>query len=461
MSARAAPVSAPSTTPTVAERQASGAALRVAVPRSSHAQWSPRPDRPDPVALLQDSDRARLADLTPVRYGRMVASPFAFLRGAAVVMAHDLAATPRTGLTTQVCGDAHVGNFGAYASPERTTVFDLNDFDETLSGPWEWDVKRLATSIVVAGRQNGLTRTGCHETALSCVRSYRQHMAGFADLPNLDLWYYRLDAQRLLARARHYRGAVTADLNQALQKAQRSTSRGVFPKLAARVAGQYRIADDPPLITHVADDTLTEWVPRAVETYLASVRDEQHVLLNRYRVADVARKVVGVGSVGTRCFVVLLLGKDDTDPLFLQVKEAQPSVLERYAGASPYPNCAQRVVTGQRLMQAASDIFLGWSRVDGVDYYVRQLRDRKYSPVVAAMDNMALNAYADLCGWALARAHARAGDAAQISGYLGKSPVFDDAIASFAEAYADQTERDHSVLVAAVKSGRVRADTGV
>jgi uncharacterized protein (DUF2252 family) len=413
------------------------------------------------VTLLQESDRTRLADLIPIRYGRMLASPFAFLRGAAIVMAHDLATTPVSGLTTQVCGDAHVSNFGAYASPERSIVFDLNDFDETLTGPWEWDVKRLATSIVVAGRLNGLARTDCQATTRECVRSYRERMAEFAALHPLDLWYYRLDAGRLLERARRYRGAVTADVTQALRKAQHSTSRSVFPKLATQAAGRYRIAENPPLITHVADANLTDWVPRAVEEYVASVRDEQHVLLSRYRVVDVARKVVGVGSVGTRCYIVLLLGSDDADPLFLQVKEAQPSVLERHVGPSPLPNCAQRVVSGQRLMQAASDIFLGWSRVDGVDYYVRQLRDMKYTPVVGAMNGTALLAYAGLCGWALARAHARAGDAVQISGYLGKSAVFEEAIASFAQAYADQTERDHAVLVAAVKSGRIQAQTGV
>ncbi len=440
-----------------AERRAAGKALRRHVPRSSHATWSPPPARPDPVSLLEETTPGRLAHLVPIRYGRMITSPFAFLRGSAVIMANDLATTPVTGIQVQACGDAHLGNFGTFATPERNQVFDLNDFDETLPGPWEWDVKRLAASIVVAGRALGFAGTLNRQAVLNGLRAYREHMAEFAGMRSLDLWYSRIDVAGVLKRlARSEK--LDADhrfIKGELERARRRTSLQVFPKLTSAVDGQYHIADDPPLLTHIEDNELAERLRTFVQAYGTSLQDDRHALLDHYQFVDMAQKVVGVGSVGTRCFIALLLGHDSTDPLFLQIKEAQASVLERHLGPSVYPNAAQRVVCGQRLIQAASDIFLGWSRVGPIDYYVRQLRDMKLSLDIERMSVNGFIVYAGLCGWALARAHARSGDPAQISAYLGKGNVFDRAVTSFAELYADQTERDHAALVEAARSGRI------
>ena len=443
---------------TLAARRAFGRSLREGVPRSSHAAWSPVSDRPDPISLLEEQDRSRLAQFVPLRYGRMSASPFGFLRGAAVVMASDLAATPVTGLEVQMCGDAHLGNFGVYATPERNQVFDVNDFDETLPGPWEWDVKRLAASIVVAGRTLGFTHKMNRRAVLGYVRTYRERMWEYGEMFHIDVWYARIDPERI---RRFSRRSDRAYVEKELEKARRSSSQAVFPRLAQEVDGRYRIKDDPPAIEHLDDEELARQLGALVERYNASLQEERSVLLGRYRFVDVAHKVVGVGSVGTRCYVALLMGGEESDPLFLQVKQAQASVYEAHLGPSHYTNHAQRVVGGQYLMQAASDIFLGWTGLGSLDFYVRQLRDMKGSVNVAGFSESRFARYCELCGWALARAHARSGDPAQISGYLGSNTTFDRAIASFAEAYADQTERDHAALLGAARAGRVPVETGL
>jgi uncharacterized protein (DUF2252 family) len=435
---------------TLAERRAVGRSLREKVPRSSHTEWSPAADRPDPINLLEEQDRSRLAQFVPLRYERMIASPFGFLRGSAVVMAGDLTATPVTGLQVQMCGDAHLGNFGVYATPERNQVFDVNDFDETLPGPWEWDVKRLAASIVVAGRTMGFTRAMNRQAVVGCVRSYREHMWKYGEMFHIDVWYARIDAQsvRLFVRS-----SDRSYINKELEKARQSSSLVAFPRLTQEVDGRYRIKDDPPTIEHLDDEELARQLGALVEGYSESLQEDRDVLLRKYRFVDVAHKVVGVGSVGTRCYVVLLMGSEQSDPLFLQVKQAQASVYEPHLGPSSYLNHAQRVVRGQYFMQAASDIFLGWTGLGSIDFYVRQLRDMKLSVSVESLSESRFVRYCELCGWALARAHARSGDPAQLSGYLGSKDTFDQAIASFAEAYADQTERDHAALLGAVQTG--------
>ena len=438
---------------TRAERYAAGKALRNKIPRSSHAAWPASTDRPDPIILLEESNRSRLASLVPIRYGRMALSPFAFLRGSAVIMARDLSATPVTGIRVQACGDAHLSNFGIYATPERKLVFDLNDFDETLPGPWEWDVKRLAASIIVAGRQMGVTPAENRLTALAFVRSYRLNMRKFMTRTHLNIWYNEIDLQNILELVS---GKQQKLISKAVEQSQRHTNLQIFPKLTKLVEGQYRIKDEPPLIEHFHNDFSLQELWAFYETYVATLPEERLVLLNRYHPIDIAQKVVGVGSVGTVCAIVLLMGDDDfKDPLFLQIKEAQSSVLEPYLSASTYSNHAQRVVVGQHLIQAASDIFLGWSRLGPRDFYIRQLRDMKLKLEVERMDQKTFVSYVQVCGAALARAHARSGDSAQISGYLGSSDVFDQAIASFAEAYADQTERDYEGLINAIRAGRV------
>ncbi len=470
--------STPSTVPTEwdrslstrAERSAAGKALRSKVPRSSHAGWTPDPERPDPISLLEASNKTRLESLVPIRYGRMALSPFAFLRGSAAVMASDLAKTPVSGIQAQLCGDAHLSNFGVYASPERRQVFDVNDFDETLAGPWEWDVKRLAASVVVAGRQNGYPAQETRQAVVRCVQGYRESMQQFALMNHLDVWYFHLDVESILAMARGMSGRkeLHKRIERASVRASKRTRLETFPKLAEAVHGQYRIKDEPPLIYHYGDldsdrDNLdtAQW-QAMVRDYVTSLPEERRLLVMRYRGVDIAQKVVGVGSVGTRCAIVLSLGgAEGDDPLFMQIKEAGASVLELYLEASPSANHGQRVVIGQRLMQAASDILLGWSTFNGRDYYVRQLRDMKFSAEVETMDPVLFTAYVQVCAATLARAHARTSDPAQISGYLGTRDVFDQAIASFAEAYADQAERDHAALVAAIKEGRVQAQTGV
>ena len=437
---------------TTAERRAAGRAGRVQVPRSSHATWIPPADRPDPISLLEESNRSRVAALVPIRYGRMLTSPFAFLRGSAVVMAADLATTPVTGFQVQMCGDAHLSNFGTYATPERRQVFDVNDFDETLPGPWEWDVKRLATSVVVAAQENGFSAACTNQAALNCLRTYRERMWEFGNRGHLAVWYASIDAQSILKQVgRVNRPFITREL----EKAHRHTNVKVFPQLTRKSNGQYTIKDDPPLISHLDDDDRANWLRALLEGYEASLSDDRKVLFNRYHVVDIAQKVVGVGSVGTHCYIALLLGSEDGDPLFLQMKEAQISVWERYLSPSAYPNQAQRVVNGQHLMQAASDLFLGWTSNGTIDCSIRQLQDRKETPNIEQLTERDFILYAGLCGWTLARAHARSGDPAMISGYLGRSDQFDRSVAAFAHTYADQTRRDHAALVEAARTGRI------
>jgi len=426
-------------------RRDAGKALRKKVPRRSHAKWSTATDRPDPISLLEEQNRTRLDFLVPLRFERMSASPFTFLRGTAVVMAADLAATPVSGIRVQMCGDAHLNNFGIFATPERNQVFDLNDFDETLPGPWEWDVKRLAASIVIAGRNNGFSRDLNRQAVLSCMATYRQRMWEYGDMRHLEVWYSRIDyASSLEAVNEAFRWWV--DKQRA--RAVRRTHVELLPKLTQEVKGQISIKPDPPLLTRLKDDELTRMLSALVEEYRTTLREDRHVLLSKYNYVDVVHKVVGVGSVGTRCYVALLLGNDANDPLFLQIKEARASVYEPYVGRSAFSNHGERVVMGQRLMQASSGIFLGWTRLGPIDFYIRQLRDMKLSVDISTLSEGGFNEYAKFCGWALARAHARSGDPAMISGYLGQKDVFDQAIATFAELYADQAERDHATLVA-------------
>jgi len=441
------------------QRHERGRAARRAVPRGSHADWKPAPDRPDPVDLLETQARDRIQELMPIRYARMMASPFAFMRGSAIVMANDLASTPKTGIQTQLCGDAHLLNFGAYASPERALLFDLNDFDETLPGPWEWDIKRLAASFVVAGRDNGFDAADCREAAQASVASHRQRMAEFSEMGELEVWYSRVGAEEVSGLLSDAKKKTTKKLNKALRKARGHDSLQALSKLTRVVDGRRMINDDPPLLVRLPEgDDIRAQVYAILESYKRTLQDDRRHLLDRYRFVDTARKVVGVGSVGTRAYVVLLEGRDEDDPLFLQVKEAGASVLENYVKSNTYEHHGHRVVAGQRLMQAASDIFLGWFRgTGGRDFYWRQLKDMKGSANVESMSPDELVLYSGLCGWTLARAHARSGDRAQIAGYLGKGERFDRAIAEFAQAYADQTERDHAALCAAVKSGRLPA----
>jgi uncharacterized protein (DUF2252 family) len=452
------------------ERYAAGKALRGKAPRSSHAEWAPDPERPDPISLLEQANSTRLAQLVPIRFGRMSMSPFAFYRGTADIMAYDLARTPVSGIQAQLCGDAHLSNFGVFASPERRQVFDVNDFDETLAGPWEWDIKRLAASVILAGRQNGYIAQDSKQAVLRCMQRYREQMQQFALMNHLDVWYYHLDVEAVLAMARGMAGRKELEkrVERASARASKRTRLETFPKLAEVVDGQYRIKDEPPLIYHYdqlhpgKDDLDSDEWRAMVKDYVMSLPEERRVIILHYRSLDVAQKVVGVGSVGTRCAIVLALGgPEGDDPLFIQIKEAGASALETYLGASPYPNHGQRVVVGQRMMQAASDIFLGWSTFNGRDYYARQLRDMKWSAEVETMDPVLFTAYVQLCAATLARAHARTSDPAQISGYLGNGDRFDQAIASFAEVYADQAERDHAALLTAIKEGRVQAQTGV
>jgi uncharacterized protein (DUF2252 family) len=447
------------------QRRERGRAAREATPRAGHAEWTPAPDRPDPIDLLEAQDRNRILDLIPIRYSRMMASPFAFMRGAAIVMANDLAGTPKTGIRVQLCGDAHLLNFGAYASPERALLFDLNDFDETLPGPWEWDVKRLAASFVVAGRENGFDAPECHEAAQASAASYRRRMSEFSKMGELEVWYSRVSVEEvrdLLSDAKPNK-RTTKKLAKAVRKARGRDSLQALSKLTRVVDGHRKIIDDPPLLVRIPEgDEIRGQIYAILESYKRTLQEDRRHLLDRYRFVDVARKVVGVGSVGTRAYVALLEGHDENDPLFLQVKEAGPSVLQGPLPSSNHEHHGHRVVAGQRLMQAASDIFLGWFRgKEGRDFYWRQLKDMKGSPNVEGMSADELVIYAGLCGRALARAHARSGDRVQIAAYLGKSERFDEAIADFAEAYADQTERDHAVLCAAVESGRVPTDEGV
>jgi uncharacterized protein (DUF2252 family) len=428
------------------------------VPRSSHAGWVAPPDRTDPVAVLEEEDRTRVPELVAIRHGRMLESPFAFLRGSAGIMAADLATTPTSGLRVQACGDAHLLNFGVFATPERNLVFDLNDFDETLPAPFEWDVKRLAASVVVAGRDRGFAADDCGTAGRSGVAAYRLRIGALAEMGHLAVWYASIDASRVVAELGK---PVAKELRRGLRKARRRTNLGALHKLTVNVSGERRIVDQPPLVEHVEVPGLEQLLIDGLRAYRASLPEDRHALIDRYRMVDWARKVVGVGSVGTQCNVLLLMGRDDDDPLFLQIKEAQASVLEPYAGRSRFGNHGKRVVVGQRLTQAASDIFLGWTHAAGVDVYVRQLRDMKGSIELDTLRPEWLVLYAEACGEALAHAHARTGDPVAIAGYLGKSEAFDHAVAEFADAYADQTARDHAALVAAVRSGKLQATPGV
>ena len=446
------------------QRREQGRAARRIVSRGSHAHWAPAPDRPDPVELLEEQAQGRLEELLPIRYSRMMASPFAFLRGSAIVMAQDLAGTPKSGIQAQLCGDSHLLNFGAYASPERSLLFDLNDFDETLPGPWEWDVKRLAASLVVAGRDNGFDASDCRGAAQASVASYRQRMAEFSQMGELEVWYSRIGEEDIRGLLSHARAGkkTTKRLSKNVRKARGRDSLHALSKLTTVVDGRRRIIEDPPLLVRLPEgDDVRSQVYAILESYKRTLQEDRRHLLERYRFVDAARKVVGVGSVGVRAFVVLLEGRDENDPLFLQVKEARSSVLERHLKSNTYEHHGHRVVAGQRLMQAASDIFLGWFRgTEGRDFYQRQLKDMKGSADLESMSPDDLVIYAGICGWALARAHARSGDRVEIAAYLGKSERFDVAIADFAKEYADQNERDHAALCAAVKSGRVPGDTG-
>jgi uncharacterized protein (DUF2252 family) len=446
--------------PNAKERMALGKALRERVPRAAHAKWTPPADRPDPVELLKHTDLGRVKDLLPIRYGRMRQSPFAFFRGSAALMASDLAHTPATGIHVQACGDCHAANFGGFGSPERRLVFDINDFDETMRAPWEWDLKRLATSVVLAARQLGARERHCSDAARIAAESYREHMREYAAMRALEAWYSHLDADILIVDAkteeakRHWE-----DLED---KARMQTAEHVFPRMTGVENGRRRIVDHPPLVYHPRTiETIRKRVIEMFHRYRHTLPEERRVILDRYHIVDVARKVVGVGSVGTRCAVALLMA-DEHDPLFLQFKEALPSVLEPYAGKSRYDNHGERVVTGQRMLQSASDVFLGWTRDDeGRSYYFRQLRDMKMRIDLDEMSKEEWIEYVEICGWALARGHARTGDAAKIAGYLGKNVKFDEAIAKFAVAYADQTERDHATLVKAIRAGRVSARSDV
>jgi len=456
-------------------RTADGKAARRRVPRRAHAQWEPSPDRPDPIDILQAQAATREPDLVPVRYGRMLASPFAFFRGGPAIMANDLAGTPTSGITVQLCGDAHLVNFGLFGTPERDLVFDVNDFDETLPGPWEWDVKRLAASVAVAARQNGFTQEQQHQAAQDTVREYRETMLNISELATLDLWYLHLSSAQLIdiiGRLEKELGLpapklTPARLQKVIARAKSHDNLRAFSKLCVRTGNEVRLASHPPLLVPVRElwagvdaDRVTSGIREGVARYRDSLEGDRRELFDQFEIVDMARKVVGVGSVGTRCFVVLLQGKGPNDLLFLQVKQAEASVLEPYLPASKLPNHGQRVVAGQRLLQALPDMFLGWSSGPReYDYYVRQLWDMKGAIDPAKLRPGGLGVYGALCGWTLARAHGRGGDELAIAGYLGKSDTFDHAVADFAITYADINDHDHNKLAAAVAAGTIRVTT--
>jgi uncharacterized protein (DUF2252 family) len=448
------------TAPTVlpyGERIELGRALRAQTPRAAHAEWQPPASRRDPIDILEESSQGRTPHLVPIRYGRMSADPFAFLRGSAAVMAHDLASTPASGIRVQACGDCHIANFGLFATPERNLIFDINDFDETLPAPWEWDIKRLAASFAVVFRIRGFSEKASSEAVLSLARSYRQRLREYATMRVLDVWYSRLDDKTLIDAAPT--AETRKNRKRMADKARASVAEYLFPKITGVSDGHRRLVDQPPLMFHLPDHgELEERLHSMLASYHDTLPAHLRKLLDHYRYEDFAFKVVGVGSVGTRCYVLLFLAGDN-DPLLLQAKEARRSVLEPFAGDSEFSHHGQRIVVGQRLMQSASDMFLGWtaSPADGGHYYIRQLRDMKYSPPLDKVDAKALVRYAVICGWVLARAHAKGGDAAMIAGYLGNSDVFDKALARFAQAYGEQTMRDHASLVQAVQSGRLQA----
>lgn len=442
-----------------ADRKADGKSMRLAVPLASHAHWHAPAHRRDPVDLLIESSSGRVPELLPIRYGRMMQSPFAFYRGGAAIMAADLAGLPSTGIRVQACGDCHLVNFGSFATPERRQIFAINDFDETLPAPWEWDIKRLAASFVVAGRANGFTAKEAREAAQICVRSYRERMREFSKMGVLETWYFSIDVEAVLEGVEDETAKARA--KKRIDKARdRDVMDEDFPEMVTFEGGVHRIRDNPPLIFHAQGEeaaVMEARVREAFEAYRATLPEDRRLLLDRYEYKDLAMKVVGVGSVGTRCGLMLMMGGAD-DVLFLQVKEANASVLEPYAGQSTYTNHGQRVVMGQRLMLSASDIFLGWTETNiGKHFYIRQLRDMKLKPLVELFTPEVMNHYAELCGWVLASAHARSGDAAKIAGYLGKKEDFDEAIADFSESYADQNELDYKALVQAIREGRLEA----
>ena len=460
---------------TVAERIAKGKAVRAALPRARHAEWTGSQRGLQPLDLLAEQAQTRIPELVPIRRGRMAASPFAYYRGAALPMAADLATMPHSGLTVQVCGDAHLSNFGGFASPEREMLFDVNDFDETLPGPFEWDLKRLAASFEVAARSRRLDTATARALAVGSVQSYREGIRAFAGMPNLQVWYARLDVPEMVQRWGGDVGRkVLRDAERNVAKAQAKDQIKARAKLTTRVNGGVRFTADPPLLVPIDElygdveaKVLQESIHDAIRDYRRTLSGNRRHLLESYQYVDLARKVVGVGSVGTRAWVALFVGRDPDDTLILQVKEAEPSVLERFLPKSTFANCGQRVVEGQRLMQAASDVFLGWHRIrEGLDgrphdYYVRQLWDWKFSANIDTMPVEVMGVYARMCGFTLARAHARSGDAVAIGAYLGRSDVFDRALADFAGAYADQNEADHQALQHAIAAGRVNAETGV
>ena len=461
-------------TATHKERAAKGKAARAKVPRSSLGEWEPAPGRRDPVDVLEEQAQTRVPELVPIRYGSMLVSPFTFYRGAAALMAADLADAPRTGLEVQLCGDAHLSNFGAFAAPDRRLIFGVNDFDESLPGPFEWDVKRLVASFAVAGRDRGFSGKQRKQVNLAVARSYREAMRDFARMRALDLWYARLDVEDV---AREWSSQASSKqvkrFDRNLAKARSKDSMRAFDRLTRLDDGEPRIISDPPLIVPIEElvsaeqrAALDDTIRSVIRSYRRTLTADRRHLLERFRYVHAARKVVGVGSVGTRAWIVLMLGEDNADPLFLQLKEAQVSVLEPYLGKSSHANHGQRVVEGQRLMQSASDIMLGWFRTDGIDgvqrdFYIRQLWDGKGSALVEAMNPVMLAAYGQICGWTLARAHARSGDSAAIARYLGSGDSFDRAMATFAETYADQNDADYAALRRAVDAGTIAIEAGL
>jgi uncharacterized protein (DUF2252 family) len=453
-------------TSTVADRATTGREARRAVPRSSHGDWAPAPGCPDPIAILEAQNASRLPFLVPVRHARMGVNPFTFYRGAAAIMAADLVATPTSGLTVQLGGDAHLSNFGAYASPERHLIVDANDFDETLPGPWEWDLKRLAASFTIAGQHLGFSKTDCRRVTDRVTFAYREAMAGFASMGFLELWNQSSRVEDVEAAAGVDPAELATRLERFQRRARKKTSLQAVGKLTELVDGHYRILSQPPVLFPLRElpdergpEVLEDAARTAFEAYTTTLDDARRHLIDRYRLVEIGIKVVGVGSVGTRCLILLLEGRDEQDVLFLQAKEAGPSVLEAHLGPSAYPNCGQRVVEGQRLAQAQSDPFLGWTEgpVGGLDFYVRQLRDWKGSVEVEGSTPNQLRFYADLCGRILARGHARSGDAVAITAYAGKSDRLDKAITAFAEAYAAQNRQDFAAFTDAVASGRLEA----
>jgi uncharacterized protein (DUF2252 family) len=473
-----------STHSSTAERVALGKHARASVPRSAHGVWEASSTRPDPVTLLETQAESRVQELVPIRYGRMLVSPFTFFRGAALIMASDLATTPRSGLRVQACGDAHLSNFGVFASAERNLVFDVNDFDETLPGPWEWDVKRLTASLAIAGRDRGFSDHERASVVLDAVAGYRTEMAKLATMKDLDVWYARMDIEKVLSDLggelaltgkKHQDDSLSKAKSQAekaVAKARTRDSMQALDKLTEMVDGEPKFVSDPPLLVPIEDllseeqsTQLTERMHHLLRSYRRTLQSDRRHLLEQFRFVSIARKVVGVGSVGTRAWVILMVGSDGQSPLLLQAKEAQRSVLAEFVGESQYTNEGERVVAGQHLMQASSDIFLGWDRVEGIDglqrdFYIRQLRDWKGSAAIEQMTPQSMAVYGRLCGWTLARAHARSGDRVAIAAYLGSGQAFDKAVVSFSESYADQNERDFEALEKAAAAQRVEVQSG-